>query len=101
MTQGGHRRCSSQGFDFTHPPLDISLFCHNVSGHLVDKTSNKGEILRNAQRLVQTRGDGAVGYAKKMAERMQETGEVDDQAFWERIAAQIELLVHEYPPDES
>ena len=56
---------------------------------------NKGEIMRNAQRLVMAKGDGALGYAEKMAERMQETGEEDDQAFWERIAAQIELLVYE------
>ena len=53
--------------------------------------------MRNAQRLVMAKGDGAVAYAEKMAERMQETGEEDDQAFWERIAAQVELLV--YDPD--
>ncbi len=67
----------------------------------MDKTSNKGEIMRNAQRLVKAKGDGAVGYAKKMAERMQEAGDEEEQAFWKRIAAQIELLVHEYSPDES
>jgi hypothetical protein len=81
LTQSGHWRCSSQGFDFAHPPLDISLFCHNVSGHLVDKTSNKVEIMRNAQRIVKARGDGAVGYAKKMAERMQEAGDEEEQEF--------------------
>ncbi len=61
----------------------------------MQKPANKGEIMRNAQRLVMARGDGALGYAEKMAERMQETGEEDDQAFWERIAAQIELLDYE------
>jgi hypothetical protein len=63
------------------------------------KPVNKGEIMRNAQRLIKTKGNGAQGYAEKMAERMQEKGEDDNQAFWERIAAQIELLVHEYPPE--
>ena len=37
--------------------------------------------MRNAQRLKIAKGDGAVGYAEKMAERMQESGEDDDQAF--------------------
>ena len=61
----------------------------------MQKPANKGEIMRNAQRLLNAKGDGALGYAEKMAERMQEIGEEDDQAFWERIAAQIELLVYE------
>ena len=61
----------------------------------MDKTSNKGEIMRNAQRLLKAKGNGAVGYAEKMAERMQETGEENDQVFWEKIAAQVELLVYE------
>ena len=51
--------------------------------------------MRNALRLLKTKGDGALGYAEKKAKRMQEAGEEDDQAFWERIAAQIELLVYE------
>ena len=66
-----------------------------------NKDKLKGEIMRNAQRLLTTRGDGALGYAKKMAERVQETGDEEDRAFWERIAAQIELLIYETPPDES
>ncbi len=67
----------------------------------MQKPATKGEIMRNAQRLLTTRGDGALGYAKKMAEKVQETGDEEDQAFWERIAAQIELLIYENPPDES
>ncbi len=66
-----------------------------------NKDKSKGEIMRNAQRLLTTRGDGALGYAKKMAERVQETGDEEDRAFWERIAAQVELLISELPPDES
>ncbi len=66
-----------------------------------NKDKAKGEIMRNAQRLLTTRGDGALGYAKKMAEKVQETGDEEDQAFWERIAAQVELLISEHPPDES
>ena len=65
----------------------------------MQKLANKGEIMRNAQRLVMARGGGAFRYAEKMAERMQETGDEDEQVFWKRIAAQIELLVHEYPPE--
>ncbi len=60
-------------------------------------TFERGEIMRNAQRLVGAKGDGALGYAEKMAERMQENGEDNDQAFWEKIAAQVDLLL--YDPD--
>ena len=67
----------------------------------MQESTEKGEIMRNAQRLLTARGDDALSYAKKMAERVQETGDEEDQAFWERIAAQIELLVFETPPDES
>ena len=59
----------------------------------------KGEIMRHAMRLVKSKGDGAVDHANKMAERMQETGDEDDQVFWNKIAAQVELLVLENPPD--
>lgn len=66
-----------------------------------DKDKQKGEIMRNAQRLISARGEGALGYAKRMAERVQDTGEKDDRVFWERIAAQIELLMEEFPPEEG
>jgi len=55
----------------------------------------KGEILRNARRLVQAKGDGALGYAEKMAKRMQERNDEDNQAFWERIASQVDLLIYD------
>ena len=61
----------------------------------MDKTSMRGEIMRNAQRLVMSRGDGALEYASKVAERMQDIGDDEDQVFWEKIAAQVELLVHQ------
>lgn len=54
----------------------------------------KGEIMRNAQLLVNSKGDRALDHAEKMVERMQEMGSDDDQAFWEKISAQIELLVY-------
>ena len=44
---------------------------------------------------LQTKGDSALGYAEKMAKRMRETGEEDDQAFWERIASQVDLLIYQ------
>ena len=55
----------------------------------------KGEIMRNAQLLVSSKGDGALDHAEMMAERMHEMGSEEDQAFWEKIAAQVELLVYE------
>ena len=61
----------------------------------MSKSWEKGEILRNARRLVQTKGDSALGHAKKMAKRMRETGEEDDRAFWERIASQVDLLIYQ------
>ena len=51
--------------------------------------------MRNAQLLVSSKGYGALDHAEKMVERMHETGSDDDQAFWEKISAQIELLVYE------
>ena len=61
----------------------------------MNKQWEKGEILRNARRLVQAKGDGALDYAEKKAKRMREAGEEDDQAFWERIATQVDLLIYE------
>ena len=65
----------------------------------MQKPATKGEIMRNAQLLVRSKGDGALGHAEKMVKRMQETGEGEEQAFWERIAAQVDLLLYEAPPD--
>ena len=58
------------------------------------KSSMRGEVIRNAQRLIQTRGDGAYNYACKMADRMQEIGDENDQAFWIKISKRVELLLH-------
>ena len=62
---------------------------------LAEQTSMKGEVLRNAMRLVKTRGDGALKYAKGQAERMQDEGEEEDQIYWDRISRQIEILLYE------
>ncbi len=61
----------------------------------MNKPWEKGEILRNARRLVQAKGDSALGYAEKMAKRMEERGDEDNQAFWERIASQVDLLIYD------
>ena len=61
----------------------------------MSKSWEKGEILRNARRLVQTNGDSALGYAEKMAKKMRETGEENNQVFWERIASQVNLLIYQ------
>ena len=63
------------------------------------KPKETGEIMRTAMRLVSSKGDGAVDHANKMAERMQDTGDEDEQEFWNKIARQVELLVFERPPD--
>ncbi len=65
----------------------------------MEEPKEKGEIMRHATRLVNTMGDGAVDHAKKMAERMQDEGDEENQAFWNRIAQQVELLVMENPSD--
>ncbi len=62
-----------------------------------EQSREKGEIMRHAVMLVNTMGDGAVDHAHKMAERMQEAGDEEDQKFWDNIAQQIELLVVERP----
>ena len=61
----------------------------------MQKPGSKGEVMRNAQRLVKTKGDKALVYAEKMAKRMQDTGEEEDQVFWNRIASQVDLLLYE------
>ena len=50
-------------------------------GKIVQQSYEKGEIMRNAQRLVKIKGNGALAYAEKMAERMQELGEDEDRVF--------------------
>ena len=55
----------------------------------------QGEVMRNAMRLVKARGEGALQYAKNMAERMRDEGEEEDQVYWDRISRQIELLLYE------
>ena len=55
--------------------------------------------MRNARRLLKYRREGALGHANRMAERMKENGDEKNQTFWERIAAQIELLDQEIPQD--
>ena len=59
------------------------------------KPATKGEIMRNAQLLIRSKGDRALDHAEKMVKRMQKTGEEEDQAFWEKIASQVDLLLYE------
>lgn len=61
----------------------------------MDKTSISGEIMRNALRLVKSKGDDALDYTNKMVERMEETGEEDELVFWEKISRQVEILLYE------
>jgi hypothetical protein len=66
---------------------------------MTEKPMEKGEIMRHAVMLVNSMGDRAVDHAHKMAERMQESGDEEDQKFWSNIVQQVELLVLERPPD--
>ena len=50
----------------------------------MEKSSMRGEVMRNAQRLIKTQGDGAFNYACNMADRMQEMGDETDQVFWKK-----------------
>ena len=65
----------------------------------MQEPKEKGEIMRHALMLVNSKGEGAVDHANKMAERMQETGDDDEKEFWNKIAQQVELLVFDQPPD--
>ncbi len=67
----------------------------------MQKPRETGEIMRHALMLVNSKGDGAVEHANKMAERMRDTGDEEDQEFWNKIAQQVELLVAEHPADEG
>ena len=67
----------------------------------MQKPRETGEIMRHALMLVNSKGDGAVDHANKMVERMRDTGDEEDQEFWNKIAQQVELLVAEPPADED
>ncbi len=62
---------------------------------LAQQTTIKGEVMRNAMRLVKARGDGALPFAKSKAERMHDEGDEEDQIYWDRITRQIEILLYE------
>ena len=64
-----------------------------------EEPQGKGEIMRNAQLLVTSKGAGAAKYANDMLESVRNAGNQHDIAFWEKIAAQVELLVYELPED--
>ncbi|MBI2978470.1 MAG: hypothetical protein HYY38_06540 [Rhodospirillales bacterium] len=64
-----------------------------------EQPQGKGEIMRNAQLLVTSKGAGAAKYAKDMLESVRKAGDERDIAFWEKIAAQVELLVYQLPED--
>ena len=61
----------------------------------MQQSFEKGEIMCNARRLILAKGDRALAYAEKMAERKQELGEDEDEVFWGKIAKQIDLLLYE------
>ena len=64
-----------------------------------EESQGKGEIMRNAQLLVKSKGAGAAKYANDMLASVRNAGNEHDIAFWEKIAAQVELLVEALPED--
>ena len=55
--------------------------------------------MRHAMMLVTSKGDDAVDHANKMVKRMEAEGDEEGQAFWDKIAQQVELLVYKQPRD--
>ncbi len=62
---------------------------------LVTDSSMEGEIMKRANLLFKSKGKGALDYANKMLDSVQESGDEEDKAYWFRITQQIELLVDE------
>ena len=57
-----------------------------------------GEIMKRANLLVKSKGQGALEYANKMLEEIEETGDDEEKTYWHRIALQVELLVEQNYP---
>ena len=60
-----------------------------------DHPAMHGEVMRNALRLIKTRGDGALDFAAKKAEWMTDNGDEEDEIYWRNISRQIEILLYE------
>ncbi len=60
-----------------------------------DMPAMHGEVMRNALRLIKTRGDDALDFANRKAEWMIDNGDEEDQAHWENISRQVEILLYE------
>jgi len=52
-----------------------------------------GEIMKTASMLLKTKGNGALEHAQNISERMQKSGDEEDQIYWKRIVMQIEALI--------
>lgn len=60
---------------------------------MTDESLFEGEIMKRAQMLFRTKGQGALEYANQMLKRTQKTYDKEEQVYWHRIVMQIELLV--------
>ncbi len=56
-------------------------------------SSFSGEIMKRAQMLLKTKGQGALEHANGVFEDMQKTGAEEDRIYWHRIVKQVEILV--------
>lgn len=69
-----------------------TLVRETVSEEEVERVARllRREIQRAAARLIKVRDGKALSYANAQIEVMSETGDEEDQVFWEKIAAEIE-----------
>ncbi len=51
--------------------------------------------MKRAHLLIKSKGDAALDYTVKMAERMEEAGDEGNLVFWQKISRQVEILQYE------
>ena len=72
-----------------HLPF-IGLFMSNN-----DRALDDLEVSRVAERLVKSRGISATDYATMKIKVMEETGDKENQTYWEKILEKVEKLLYE------
>ena len=61
-------------------------------------SSLAGEIMKRAQIILNTKGQGALEHAKNVFEGVQKKGDEEDRVYWHKIVKQVELLVEVNDP---
>ena len=60
-----------------------------------DRALDDLEVSRVAERLVKSRGISAADYAAMKINAMEETGDEENQKYWEKILEEVEKLLYE------